>query len=113
MPKWVMPSIVELAEKHSSTSLLSLVIAAWIKYLQSSVDERGAPVQVVDSRSEELKRMAQSIGNDPRPFLANKSLFGSPWFAEPAFAAGVENALRSLSTFGAEETVRRYTATAK
>jgi mannitol 2-dehydrogenase len=110
MPKWVLPSVVELAEKRSSIRLLSLVIAAWIKYLQSHTDERGKPIEVVDARSDELKRAAKPIGNDPRPFLAMKSLFGPAYFAEPGFANGVESALISISTIGARETIRCYTA---
>jgi hypothetical protein len=39
-----------------------------------------------------------------------KSIFGPAYFAEPAFANGVEAALKSLSTIGARETIRRYTA---
>ncbi len=112
MPKWVLPSVVELAEKHRSTRLLSLVIAAWIKYLQSAADESGKPIEIVDARAEELKRAARPIGDDPRPFLAMKSLFGSPYFAEPAFANEVEAALESLSSLGTREAIRRYTARA-
>ena len=110
MPKWVLPSVVELAEKRGSTKLLSLVIAAWIKYLQTPTDERGNPIEVVDARSDELKRTAKSIGNDPRPFIAMKALFGPAYFAEPAFANEVEAALISLSIMGARETIRHYTA---
>ncbi len=112
MPKWVLPSIVELAEKRSSTKLLSLVIAAWIKYLQSPLDERGSAIEVVDARAGELKRVTESIGDDPRPFLAVKFLFGPAYFAEPAFANEVEAALKSLGSFGARESIRRYTAAA-
>ena len=108
MPKWVLPSVVELAEKRSSTKLLSLVVAAWIKYLQSPTDERGNPIEVVDARAEELKRTARHIGDDPRPFIAMKSIFGPAYFAEPAFTSEVEAALKSLSTVGARETIRRY-----
>lgn len=109
MPKWVLPSVVELAEKRSSTRLLSLVIAAWIKYLQSPTDELGHPIEVVDARAEEIKRVAKASGDDPRPFLAMKSLFGPAYFAEPAFVSAVETALESLSNLGARETIRRYT----
>ena len=112
MPKWVLPSIVELAVKRSSTKLLSLVIAAWIKYLQSPLDERGSAIEVVDARAGELKRATESIGDDPRPFLAVKSLFGPAYFAEAAFANEVEAALKSLGSFGARESIRRYTAAA-
>ena len=110
MPKWVLPSVVELAEKCSSTKLLSLVIAAWIRYLQSPADERGNPIEVVDARADQLKRAAKLSAEDPRPFIAMKSIFGPAYFAEPAFANGVEAALKSLSTIGAQETIRRYTA---
>jgi mannitol 2-dehydrogenase len=110
MPKWVLPSVVELAEKRSSTKLLSLVIAAWIKYLQSPTDERANPIEVVDARADELKRAATAVGDDPRPFIAMKSLFGPTYFAEPAFANDVQVALKSLSAIGARETIRRYTA---
>jgi mannitol 2-dehydrogenase len=110
MPKWVLPSVVELAEKRSSTKLLCLVIAAWIKYLQSSTDERGNAIEIVDARADDLKRATKSIGDDPRPFIAMKSLFGPAYFAEHSFANDVEAALKSLSAIGARETIRRYTA---
>lgn len=109
VPKFVLPSVVELAEKRSCTKLLSLVIAAWIKYLQSATDENGNPIEVVDGRAEELKRATKPIGDDPRPFIAMKSLFGAAYFAEPIFAIDVEAALKSLSAIGARETIRRYT----
>ena len=109
MPKWVLPSVVELAERPSSTKLLSLVVAAWIKYLQSPTDERGNPIEVVDIRAQELKRATERIGDDPRPFLAIKSLFGSAFFVEPAFANDVAAAMKSLSRIGGKETIRLYT----
>ena len=100
MPKWVLPSIVELAKTRYSTKLLGVVIAAWIKYLQAPVDERGKPIEVVDARADELKRAAMPIGNDLRPFIAMKSLSGPAYFAEAEFAFDVEAALTSLSTVG-------------
>ncbi len=110
MPKWVLPSAVELGEKRRPTQLLSLVIAAWIKYLQSPTDERGNPIEVVDVRADELKRAVKLTGNDPRPFIAMKSLFGSAYFSAPSFGSEVEAALTSLSVHGARETIRRYAA---
>ena len=108
MPKWVLPSIVELAEKRRSGKLLSLVIAAWIKYLQSPADERGRPIEVVDARAQELQSAVRLIGDDPRPFVTMKSLFGPAYFAEPSFANDVAAALQSLTRFGATETIRQY-----
>jgi mannitol 2-dehydrogenase len=110
MPKWVLPSVAELAEKRRPSKLLCLVIAAWIKYLQSSTDECGNPIEVVDAKGKDLKRAAESIGDDPRPFIAMKWLFGLKYFAEPVFANDIESALKSLNGVGARETIRRYTA---
>lgn len=112
MPKFVLPSVVELAKRRNSTRLLSLVIAAWIKYLQSSTDELGNSIEVIDARSDELKRAAKSTGDNPRSFVAMKSLFGPACFSEPAFANDVEAALKSLNTIGTRETIRRYTVLA-
>lgn len=110
MPKWVLPSVVELAEKRRSNRLLGLVIAAWVKYLQSPKDERGKPIEVVDARADELKAAVAGIGNDPRRFLAMTSLFGPAYFAVPAFATEVEAALTSLTSVGTRETIRLYTS---
>jgi mannitol 2-dehydrogenase len=109
IPKWVLPSIVELAEERRSTKLLSLVIAAWIRYLQWPTDERGNPIEIVDARADELTRAAKHLGDDPRAFIAMKSLFGPAYFGEPTFANDVESALRSLRTFGPRATIPRYT----
>lgn len=96
------------ADRCSATQL-NLVIGAWIKYFRSSTDELGNSIEVVDARSDELKRAVKSIDNDPRSFVATKSLFGSAYFPEPLFANDVEAALTSLNTFGTRETIRRYT----
>lgn len=108
MPKWVLPSIVELAEKRRTTKLLSLVIAAWIRYLQSPIDDLGRPIDVVDARADELKLAVRDAGDDPKPFLSIKSLFGPAYFSEPAFLHEVQSALVSLRSLGATETIRRF-----
>ena len=113
MPKWVLPSVIELAAQGNSTKLLSLVIAAWIRYLQASVDEHGIAIEVVDVRADELKRMVRSIGNDPRPFLGVRSIFGSEYFSEPVFATHVADALTVLSSMGVRATIRHFTAAAR
>lgn len=112
MPKWVLPSVTELAEKQSSTKHLALVIAAWIRYLQSPIDEHGRTIEVVDARADELKRVVKAIGDDPRRFFAMQSLFGHGYFAEPAFAEDVQASLQSLTSVGVRETMRHYTAAA-
>ena len=110
MPKWVLPSIAELAAIRLPTKLLSLVVAGWIRYLQSPTDEMGSLIELVDVRAKDLKSAANSISDDPRHFIAMKWLFGLPYFGEPVFVAGVETALKSLSSIGVRETIIRYTS---
>ena len=110
MPKWILPSIVELREKDAPTRLLSLVIASWIFYLSCERDERGQPMKIVDMRSSELKDTAKNLGTDPRPMLAIKSVFGHALPADTSFVAEVERALQLLAQAGAAATIRFYLA---
>jgi len=109
MPKWVLPSAVELAEAQRPNRLLALAIAGWIRYLQAAKDDQGNAIEVVDARAAELRLVAGELGDDPRPFLALNFLFGSAYFVESDFASEVERALKSLRIFGARKTLRAYT----
>ncbi len=108
MPKWVLPSIEELADRRAPTPLLSLVIAGWIHYLGREQDERGKPLQIIDARALELTAICRGILSDPRPMLAVKSIFGDVLPANLAFVVEVEQALQSLRQKGASATIRSY-----
>ena len=108
MPKWVLPSIAELMEKGGSVELLSLVIASWIHYLKTGVDERGQPLNIIDARAAELTGIAKTVGTDPHPMLNVKSIFGQVLPANAIFVANVEEALQSLTRIGATATMRQY-----
>ena len=107
MPKWVLPSAVELLEKGGPINLLSLVIASWIHYLKRGVDERGRPLDILDARAAELTSVAKMIGTDPRPMLSMHSIFGRTLPENPAFVAKVEEDLQTLEKVGSIETIRR------
>ncbi len=113
MPKWVLPSVVELAAERRTTRLLTLVIAAWMRYLQSGVNEQGTAIEVVDARADELKRVARASGSDPRPFLSMTSLFGNPLFQSDDFVRAVQDAYGALVSAGARQTIRLYTEAAQ
>lgn len=113
MPKWLLPSIVDLLTQHAPTRLLSLVVASWIHYLGRERDERGQPMQILDARSAELTKLAKGIAPDPRPMLAVRSIFGDVLPAEASFVAEVEQALQLLRRAGAAATVRSYLATSE
>jgi len=106
IPKWVLPSISELLAQGRNIDLLSLLIAAWIFYLQRGVDERGQTLHIVDARGEELRRVAQHGGLDPRPFLQVNSVFGDKLPTDATFVAQVESALQTLAQHGTQATLR-------
>ena len=106
MPKWILPSIVELLEKGRSIKLLSLVVASWIHYLNRGFDEQGKELEIVDARAAELRRSAQSGDTDPRTMLSIASIFGERLPASPLFVQEVEQALKMLSTHGASASMR-------
>ncbi len=110
IPKWLLPSIVELLQMGRAVKLSSLVVASWIRYLQKGVDERGKPLEILDARAPELRAVAQSVGDDPRPMLAVRSIFGDVLSAHEGFAREVQGALEMLDKAGVAATLRRYTA---
>ena len=108
MPKWVFPSIVELLEKGCSIDLLCLVVASWIWYLGSGIDEQGHPLNIVDARAKELTQVAKGAGTNPEPLLAIKSIFGQVLPATQPFRHKVEEALQLLSKLGTASTMRKW-----
>ncbi len=107
MPKWMLPSIIELQEKSGSIELLSLAVASWIHYLKQGVDERGKTLNIVDARATELIGVAKTVGTDPRPMLALQSIFGQKLPAMPSFVSKVEKALQMLVAQGAAASMRQ------
>ncbi len=108
LPKWLLPSIIELLEQRGPTDLLSLVVASWIFYLGHGIDERGKPLQIIDARGSELTTIAKRALIDASPMLAVKSIFGEKLPTNANFVHSVESALQMLSKLGVSATVRNY-----
>jgi mannitol-1-phosphate/altronate dehydrogenase len=68
LPKFILPSIRDLASAGRRYSHLSLVIAAWFLYLQR--------FDVVDEHRDELVKIAKEAGDDPTPLLKVPYVFG-------------------------------------
>ena len=111
IPKWLLPSIVELLAQRAPTKLLSLVVASWIFYLGRGIDERSQPLTIIDARSTELISAARRSLDDPRPILAIRSIFGETLPADPSFLQAVQTALQTLATSGVSATLRSYLQT--
>src|SRR5438874_13635852 len=59
MPKFVLPSVAEALAQGRPHRLLTLVVAAFIRYLRG-VDEQGQPIALNDRRADELRPLAAS-----------------------------------------------------
>ena len=104
MPKFVLPSLAEALAQGRPHRLLTLVVAAFIRYLRA-IDEQGQPIALNDRNADELRPLAQASKDDPRPVLGVRRVFGDlgdneKWVAELA------ETLRQLDNRGARAMVR-------
>ncbi|MGY1752577.1 mannitol dehydrogenase family protein [Blastococcus sp. SYSU D01042] len=103
VPDYLLPSLHEARAGRRPHDLLTLAVAGWLRYLQG-VDETGGPLEVEDERRDELQAVARSSRTDPRPLLADRSVFGGLGTDE-AFAADVERLLVQFEERGVRATV--------
>ncbi|MGK5677717.1 mannitol dehydrogenase family protein [Actinoplanes sp. URMC 104] len=109
MPAYLLPTLAHARRDDRPALLLSLAVAAWFCYLRG-YDLNGAPIEVRDRLADVLQARARAGGNDPRPLLAERRLFG-PLADDPAFAAMLECALHDLEMYGPAATICDYLAT--
>ena len=98
MPTYLLPSLHEALERGTPHRLLLLAVAAWMRYLRGT-DLAGNPVEVQDARAEALRALALRGGDDPRPLLGARSVFGSLG-DRPEVVAELAAALSALSHDG-------------
>jgi mannitol 2-dehydrogenase len=95
---------VEALDEGRPHGLLTLVVAAWMRYLRG-VDEQGNPITLQDDRAEELRRLANEGQSDPRPLLSVERVFGNLG-QHPAWVDELRAELTSLDTHGARAVLR-------
>ena len=110
LPKWLLPSIVELMDKGVPRGLLTLVVASWIFYLGRGVDKQGKPLDIIDARAAELGSIARQSLMDPTPMLVIRSIFGERLSSDLHFRKAVAAALRTLAEHGVRAAMRQYLA---
>jgi fructuronate reductase/mannitol 2-dehydrogenase len=103
MPYHVIGSIREARAEGRPHACLTLAVAGWLRHLQG-VDERGVAVAIDDPAADRLQALAIAGGSDPRPLLAERSIFG-PLGDDEAFVADLGSALRALEPDGARACV--------
>jgi fructuronate reductase/mannitol 2-dehydrogenase len=98
MPAYLLPSLREARRQGRPHELLTLALAAWLRYLRG-VDLAGRRIELVDARAPRLQAMAAAGGNDPRPLLSERAVFGDLGDDETLVAA-LERALERLDREG-------------
>ncbi len=99
MPKFLLPSLAEALAHGRPRRLLTLATAGWLRYLRG-VDEEGNPITLQDDRADDLRRLANEGGSDPRPLLSLERVFGDLGRNE-AWVAELAAALQDLDARGA------------
>jgi mannitol 2-dehydrogenase len=108
MPDYLLPSLNEARIAGRERRLLTLAVAAWVRYLQG-VDAGGDPIVVDDARAAELSPIAVRARTDPSALLSVTSIFGElacdqqltaalPVLLERIAREGVQAAIRGVST---------------
>jgi len=106
IPKWLLPVIRCQLKAGGDISRSAAVVASWARYAEGT-DEQGRPIEVVDRLKDRLMAIAAHNRDNPTAFIENRELFGD-LADQPRFVAAYREALASLHSAGALETVRRY-----
>ncbi|TKJ35175.1 mannitol dehydrogenase family protein [Blastococcus sp. CCUG 61487] len=108
MPHHLLPSLHEALASGRPHRLLTLGLAGWLRYLRGT-DERGGPLVIDDPHAELLRARARAGGDDPRPLLDLRSIFGGLG-DDAAFVAALREALVRLDRDGVRATLAAATA---
>jgi fructuronate reductase/mannitol 2-dehydrogenase len=108
VPSYLLAPIREARAAGTPHELLTLAVAGWLRYSRG-VDLAGADIAVEDARTADLQALAIRGGVDPRPMLAERSIFGDLG-ADEGFARRLEQALRTLERRGPRGAIDAYLA---
>lgn len=108
VPKFVLPSLHEALAAGKPTTLLTLAVVGWFRYLRGK-DEQERPYLIDDPRADELQFLARQGKADPRPLLGLTDLFGDLGQSE-IFVAALTRFSEQLDAGGARATLQRVLA---
>ncbi len=106
IPKFVLPSIRERLARGGPMRALTFTVASWLRYL-AGTDEHGRELPMNDPMLAELQQRAREGGEDPRPLLGMRQLFGDDLPQSQPFVEAVEAHLHSLYREGARVALQR------
>jgi mannitol 2-dehydrogenase len=108
VPKFVLPSALELNERGDRNIYTALVVAGYLRYLQGE-GENGDSLPLVDPMAEQLRTLARNARNDPRPLLEGcPEVFGTELPRAKPFVEQLATVLRELYDDGVKSTLKRY-----
>jgi len=108
MPAYLLPSLMSARAAGLPTTLLTLAVAGWCRYLQGR-DANGDPVEIKDARKDVLQSLATGNGGDPRALLGERDIFGHLG-DDPEFVRSLQSAIRDLEEYGPAATIAEYLA---
>jgi mannitol 2-dehydrogenase len=108
MPSYLLPSLHEARARGVPDTLLTLAVAAWIRYLRG-YDFHGKPIMVEDRRASQLTTMAKLGQNNPCPLLESRDIFGDLG-DDPCFVARVSEVLKDFERIGIRNVLRNSVA---
>jgi mannitol-1-phosphate/altronate dehydrogenase len=105
MPTYLLPSLHDARAQRGPHSLLTLALAAWLRYL-CGYDSAGNPITIEDQRADQLTTMAKCGQADARRVLCLSEVFGDLGDDEP-FTRRVTALLRDIDRLGVLAVLRR------
>jgi mannitol 2-dehydrogenase len=103
IPKFLLPVVRSQLASGGEIARSAAIVASWARYAEG-VDERGAPIEVVDRQRDELMTLAHRQRADPLAFISNRRLFGD-LVEDERFVGAYLSALDSLHERGARATL--------
>jgi fructuronate reductase/mannitol 2-dehydrogenase len=105
VPAYVLPSIVEARRRGGPTTLLTLAVAGWFRYLRGT-DMSGAEIDIKDPRLTDLQQLARRGGPDPGPLLTARSVMG-PLSDDLTARLELRTALEDIDRLGPLAAIRK------
>lgn len=103
IPKWLLPVVRDQLAGEGEIRRSAAVVASWARYAEG-VDEKGAPINVVDRMAPALAEYARRERDEPNAFISQELLFGD-LAGNERFAGEYQSALASLHKRGARATL--------
>ena len=111
MAHHVLPSLRQALEEDRPFAMLSLAVAAWFRCL-GGWDDDGDRLLHDDPQGARLQRLARRSGTDPRPLLAERSIFGDLG-DDPRLVAVLVDHLERMARDGVRATLADELTTAR